>query len=99
MYGLIGMIKAQAGKRDELAAILLAGTREMPGCLSYLVANDPQDRDALWVTEVWVNADMHKASLKLPPVQDAIAKGRPLIAGFYQRFETEPIGGVGLGRG
>jgi quinol monooxygenase YgiN len=99
MYGLIGKIKAQAGKRDQLAAILLAGNKEMPGCLSYVVAHDPQDSNALWVTEVWVNADLHKASLSLPAVQDAIARGRPLIVGFDQRFETKPIGGIGLEQG
>jgi hypothetical protein len=26
----------------------------------------------------------------------AIAKGKPLIAGFGERFETVPLGGVGL---
>jgi hypothetical protein len=29
-------------------------------------------------------------------VRQAIAKARPLIAGFGERFETEPIGGHGL---
>ncbi len=96
MYGLIGRIKTQPGKRDELANILLQGTKDMPGCLSYVVANDPRDPDALWVTEVWESSELHKASLSLPSVKDAIAKGRPLIAGFDQRFETEPIGGHGL---
>ena len=32
-------------------------------------------------------------ALLLPAVQAAIAKGRPLIAGFGERFETEPVGG------
>ncbi|MCB0228760.1 MAG: antibiotic biosynthesis monooxygenase, partial [Anaerolineae bacterium] len=32
----------------------------------------------------------------LPSVQAAIARGRPLIAGFGERFETEPLGGHGL---
>ena len=96
MYGLIGKIKAQPGRRDELASILLAGTGAMPGCRSYLVAADPTDPDALWVTEVWDSADSHKASLQLPAVQAAIAQGRALIAGFGERFETTPLGGVGL---
>jgi hypothetical protein len=34
--------------------------------------------------------------LKLPGVQAAIAKGRPLIAGFSNRVETAPIGGQGI---
>lgn len=98
MYGLIGKLKAQPGKRDALAAILIEGTSAMPGCLSYIVANDATDPDALWVTEVWDSRESHKASLSLPAVQQAIARGKPLIAGFGERFETLPIGGYGLPR-
>jgi quinol monooxygenase YgiN len=96
MYGLIGRILALPGKRDELAAILQQGDSGMPGCLSYIVATDPQNADALWVTEVWDSQDSHRASLQLPAVQAAIAKGRPLIAGFDNRTETEVLGGIGL---
>ena len=97
MYGLIGKLKAQPGQRSALAALLLEATRAMPGCLSYIVANDAADADALWVTEVWDSRDSHKASLSLPAVQQAIARGKPLIAGFGERFETLPVGGHGLG--
>ena len=97
MYGLIGRIKAVAGKRGELAAVLVQDGG-MPGCLSYVVAEDPADADALWVTEVWVDQAAHRASLSLPAVQAAIAKGRPLIAGFDSRVETNVLGGIGLGR-
>jgi quinol monooxygenase YgiN len=70
----------------------------MPGCLSYVVARDAKDASAIWVTEVWDSKDSHAASLKLPVVQAAIARGRPLIAGFDSHAESEPIGGVGLPR-
>ena len=96
MYGLIGKMTAVAGQRDALAAILLDGTNAMPGCLSYVIARDPADDDALWITEVWDSQASHKASLSLPSVQAAIAKGRPLIAGFSNRVETVPIGGHGI---
>jgi quinol monooxygenase YgiN len=98
MYSLIGKIRCVPGRRDALAAVLLEGTKAMPGCLSYIVANDVNDADALWVTEVWDSQASHRASLQLPAVQQAIAKGRPLIAGFGERFETMPLGGVGLSR-
>ena len=68
----------------------------MPGCLSYIVANDPGDPHALWITEVWDSADSHKASLTLPSVQAAIQEGRPLIAGMQKVAETAPVGGHGL---
>ncbi len=96
MYGLIGKINAVAGQRDALGAILLESARAMPGCLSYVVATDPADPDGLWVTEVWDSAASHQASLALPAVKAAITKGRPLIAGFSNRVETTPIGGLGL---
>jgi len=95
-YGLIGKITATPGQRDALAAILLDGTRAMPGCLSYIVAADPAEADALWITEAWDSQASHQASLALPAVQAAIARGRPLIAGFSHRVETVPLGGQGL---
>lgn len=96
MYGLIGKINTAPGQRDALIAILLEGVSGMPGCLSYVVAQDPVDADAIWVTEVWDSRESHTASLSLPSVQRAISRGRPLIAGFGERFETMPVGGHGL---
>jgi quinol monooxygenase YgiN len=96
MYGLIGKMTAVSGQRDALAAILLGGTGTVAGCLSYIVASDPSDPDALWITEVWDSQASHQASLALPEVKGAIARGRPLIAGFSNRVETVPLGGVGL---
>lgn len=96
MYGLIGQMLATPGKRNELIAILSEGTDAMPGCLSYILAKDPENADAVWITEVWDTQENHQGSLKLPAVQAAIAKARPIIAGFGHRFETQPVGGVGL---
>jgi len=96
MYGLITKFKTAADQRDALIAILTAGTSGMPGCLSYVVAKDITETDAVWITEVWISRESHQASLSLPAVQQAIAKGRPLIAGFGARFETQPVGGHGL---
>ena len=96
MHGLIGRMKAVPGQRDSLVSILLNGVSGMPGCLSYVVAQDPTDADAIWITEVWESKASHKASLALPSVRDAISRGRPLIAGFDQHFETVPVGGHGV---
>ena len=96
MYGIIGKMIAEDGKRDDLIEIMLEGTQNMPGCLSYVIAKDGADDSSLWITEVWDNEENHKASLSLESVQQAIAKGKPLIAGFGDRFETSPVGGHGL---
>jgi reactive intermediate/imine deaminase len=96
MFGLIGKMVATPGNRDALASIILGGSETLPGCRSYVVARDPREADALWITEVWESADHHKASLALPAVREAIAKARPLIASVGDSVQSEPIGGVGL---
>lgn len=96
MYGLIGRMIAAEGRREELLAILKESSGQMPGCLSYIVARCREHSDGIWVTEVWDSPESHKALLQLQQVQDAIAAARPLIAGFDNRFETEPVAGIGL---
>lgn len=94
LFGLIGQILAKPGKRDELLGYFGEMREPMPGCLSYVVALDPANPDAVWVTEVWDSRESHAASLKLPVVRAIIAKAHPIIAGFPQHFETAPVQGV-----
>ena len=98
MHGLIGKMIATPGQRDALIAILLEGVADMPGCLSYIVAKDVDDTDAIWITEVWDSQESHAASLELPVVRQAIALGKPLIADFGDSIVPLPIGGHGLDR-
>ena len=96
MCGLIGKLVSAAGKRDELISLLLQGSVEMPGCLSYIVARDSADDDSIWITEVWDDKASHDASLSLPAVQKAIAAAQPMIAAFNTPVVTTPVGGHGL---
>ncbi|WP_336970281.1 putative quinol monooxygenase [Sphingobium aromaticiconvertens] len=93
-YGLIGQMLAKRGKRDELVGYLKEAIGAMPGCLSYVIALDTANVDAIWVTEVWDSRESHAASLRLPTVRAAIVKAKPIIAGFPQHFETVPVAGV-----
>ncbi len=96
MYGLIGKLLAAKGRRQELLDVMLTGMVAMPGCRSYVIATDPTDENAIWITEVWDSQEQHQASLQLAGVQATIANARPLIVGFGERFETVPVGGTGL---
>ena len=96
MYGLIGKMTAIPGQREALTAILLESLGTMPGCLSYIVAHDPADDHAIWVTEVWTDEAAHRASLQVPEVRAAIRKAMLLIATFADAQLTTPVGGVGL---
>jgi quinol monooxygenase YgiN len=91
MYGLIAKLTAVPGKGDELIAILERGTREMPGCLSYILAKDSVDERVIWVTEIWDSAASHDASLALAAVKDSITQAKPLIAGFEKVAVTHPV--------
>ena len=99
MFGMIGKMTAAAGQRDALIEILLQATHKMPGCLSYIVAEDSSNDTDIWVTEVWDSKASHDASLSLPVVQDAIAKAKPMIATFSTPSITKPVGGQGLPNG
>lgn len=96
MYGLIGKMTAAEGKRDELIKILLEGTKEMPGCLIYIVSKDNKEANDIWITEIWKDQESHKNSLSLPVVKETIKKGKPLITGFGEQVILEPVGGQGL---
>lgn len=99
MFGLIGKMTVQDGKRDAVVAALIESSAAIPGCLSYIVATDPLDANAIWVTEAWDSKESHDASLQLPAVQKAIALARPFITGMNRTATTTPVGGYGLKSG
>lgn len=76
---------------------MLGGTTDMPGCRSYIVAEDVADAEGLWVFEAWVDKSAHDASLTLPAVRAVIAKARPPIVGFEAVAALRVLGGVGAG--
>jgi len=99
MYGLTGKMIAQPGQRDTLIGYLLQaanGMRDLDGCYLYVVSCANDDPNGIWISEVWRSKEDHDASLTLDGTKELIAKARPLIAGFGERFESTPVGGKGL---
>ncbi len=68
----------------------------MPGRLSYIVAKDSADDNAIWITEIWESKASYDTSLSLPSVKSAIAKAKPMIAIFGTPVVTTSVGGHGL---
>ncbi|RZJ92836.1 MAG: antibiotic biosynthesis monooxygenase [Brevundimonas sp.] len=66
-----------------------------PGCCSYVVALDPAEEHAVWVTEAWVSQDAHAAALT-PDARERLRPALDLIAVFGETTYTRPIGGIGL---
>ena len=90
MHGLIVRFVTKPGRRDEVAGLMVSGGA-MPGCRSFVVARDPKDPDALWITEVWDSEAAWKASLERPAIRASIEKALPLIASIGEPIVTEPV--------
>lgn len=98
MYGLIVKLTLGSGQRQEVIDLLSAGSREMPGCFSYVIAKDVADESVLWVTEVWDSQGSHDASLSMRAVQAMIPQLKPLIVSLEKIAITEPAAGIESGR-
>ncbi len=58
------------------------------------MAEDPADRDIIWVTEVWDSQKNHDASLNMPSVTSAISRAKPLVSRFERIAVTAPVWGA-----
>ncbi len=96
MFGLIVKLTILPGRREEMIGILKESAVNMPGCLSYVVAGDSVDENAIWVTEVWDSAASHDASLSLPAVKNAASRAKTIVSSFEKIAVTNPVWGVGI---
>ena len=92
MYGLIVKLTSAPNRRDELIE-LMGGedSHTIPGCLSFIVAEDAADENVLWITEVWESQAAHEDSLKQTESQESFSNADTLIAGYEKIATTKPI--------
>lgn len=97
-YGYTGKMMTQPGQRDAVVAILLRDVEKLKeaGCDLYVVSVSAAHPDAVFVNEVWVSREAHRASLKLSSVQQAIAEARPMLTGQFESVELSVVGGLGV---
>ncbi len=92
MYGLIVKLTSAPGRREELIELMGGDdSHTIPGCLSFIVAEDAVDGDVLWITEVWESQASHEASLASPPIKEHFKDADALIAGFEKIATTRPV--------
>ena len=94
MFGLIAKLTIVPGRRQDVINLLGSSTRNMPGCFSYVVAQDTADENVLWVTEIWESQSAHEASLSLRAVQAVLPQIKPLLGHFEKIATTAPVLGV-----
>lgn len=97
-YGYIGSMRVKPGHRDEVAAILVSVSEELPqlGCLLYVVSLSDTDDDMIWVSEVWQTKEEHDASLQTAEAREAIGKAMPMLTGEFTNQELTVVGGLGV---
>ena len=92
MYGLIVKLTSAPGRRDELIAAMGGeDSHTIPGCLSFIVAEDATEQDVLWITEVWESEALHYASLRVPAVKENLTDADSLIAAYEKVATTSPV--------
>ena len=92
MYGLIVKLTAATGRRNDLITMMGgADSHTVPGCLSFIVAEDAANEDVLWITEVWETQAHHEASLQAPAVEPSLANADTLIAAYERVAVTQPV--------
>ena len=99
-YLLHGKLIAKPDAVNELTTILLkaaAGVSKVKGCNLYVIGKDKDDKNAVWVTEIWDSKEDHDNSLKAEDTKALISKAIPLLDGQPQKGqELEILGGTGI---
>ena len=88
MFSLNTKIVALPGTRDTLVDILLKGSRNMPGCLKYIIAKDPRDESSVWINELWRSEASHRSALSLRQMREATSAALPMIAGVGEGIDV-----------
>jgi quinol monooxygenase YgiN len=95
-FGLHVTFKAQPGKADELAELLLEAGRLAEAddyCDFFMVSRSPTDSDAVYVTETWASDAAHAASLETDGAKALIARAMPLMAAPPGATVLRPLSG------
>ena len=82
-FANVGTLGTQPGRREDVVAILTRRNVQLgdAGCLLYEVGVSEDAPDTVYVAELWVSPEAHRASLQLDSVRAAIAEAMPLLSG------------------
>ncbi len=97
--GRLVRLAARQGQGDALAAKLLEAAtllEDAPGCELYVISQEVESPDVVWVWEVWeTRADLER-SLALARAGGGVEEVLALLDGPPERIDVRPLGGPGL---
>ncbi len=89
-------LTAQPGKEQILRDALLAmiePTKKEPGCISYILHEDPKNPATFWFFEIYKNQAATDFHMKSPHFAALVEKITPILAAPPVIAETKLIGG------
>lgn len=69
---------------------------EAKGCRLYIINHDIQNKDLVWVTELWDTQEDHAISLTLDGCKELIAEAMPLLAAAPEQIVLKAVAGKGV---
>jgi quinol monooxygenase YgiN len=66
------------------------------GCKLYIINYDIDNKDSIWVTELWDSQEDHAISLTLDGCKELMVEAAPLLATEPRQIVLKPVGGKGV---
>ncbi len=100
MYLLQGKLTAKEGHKKELAQIPIEASHlisQAKGSKIYVVGENENDDNDVYVTEILESKEDHDNSLNFPGVKELILKAMPILSGAPKKgSEFKILGGSGI---
>lgn len=90
--GVVAHIMAKPGQRDALIEALRP-LAQMEGLIDIVVAEDPENADGIWLTEIWESKELHDKAASGPVFTAAMVKMKPVMLSIDRNYKTRPIHG------
>lgn len=98
-YALYTRFLTHPGRGHELVNILLKANKIVSGakgCRLYIVNQDTENDDHIWVTELWETQEDHAISLALDGCKELITEATPLLASPPEQIALKAVAGKGV---
>lgn len=99
MIGYNTKFKTTPENREKFSVILATAAKAMSAitdCVLYVVSEDENEADVLWVTEAWTSVEVHDASLTSDTAKALIKEALPLLVERPVQTKLKSLEGKGV---
>lgn len=98
-YALYTRFITHTHKGNALIEILMRANQivsDAKGCRLYIINHTPENKDIIWVTELWDTQEDHAISLTLDGAKELVTEAMPLLASPPEQVALKAVGGKGI---